>query len=162
MKLEWDLHELTDFGDNLLSLGSAFSPHLKRAAQDIAKALLKDIKTFTPKGKTGKLIQGWNGNAFLVEHTYGGYVVEIVNTTEYASAVNDGHYSHNQFNKGGDPYVVKNRTVLYDPIFGADYPSDKTYVYGRFFVENGILYMCNTQQVEQIIMKELQEWWDSI
>jgi hypothetical protein len=162
MKITWDLHELTDFGDNLKSLGSAFSPYLQRATQDIAKALLKDIKIFTPKGKTGQLIRGWDGNSFLVKPLKNGYVVEIVNTTEYADAVNNGHYSHNQFNKGGQPYVVNNRTVPYDSQFGGDYPSDKTYVYGRFFVERGILLACNKQQIEQIIMKELQKWWDSI
>lgn len=158
MQIKWDLHELIDFGDNLRSLGSAFSPNLQRAARDIAKALLRDMKTFTPIDKTGKLIRGWEGNDFLVKPAKDGYIVEIVNTTEYALAVNDGHRAFNQF---GGPYPIKRRVKVKSPHQWQE--GDLTmYVFGHFFVERGILKLENTDEIEQIIMKELQKWWDSI
>ena len=158
MKLVWDLHELTDFGDNLKSFGSAFNPHIQKAAKEIAKVLLKYMRELTPEDKTGKLITGWNGNSFLVKGVPNGYEVEIVNTTEYATPVNDGHEAHNQF---GGPYVVKNRVKVTSPYQWQK--GDPTYyVFGHFFVERGILQLNNTDKVEQLIMKELQKWWDSI
>lgn len=160
MELVWDLHELTDFGDNLKSLGSAFDPHLQNAAKEIAKVLLQHMRKLTPKDKTSQLINGWNGNSFLVRGVTNGYEVEIVNTAEYAKWVNDGHKAYNQF---GGPYPIhpENRVKVSSPHQWQK--GDPTYyVFGHFFVERGIVQLNNTDKIEKIIMKELQKWWDSI
>ncbi len=146
MKLKWDFHELTDFGDNLLSLGSAFSPHLKQITKDIANALREALFENTPV-LTGNLSANWGGAenySFEVKaHNYG-YSVTLYNRAtndksfKYGLAVNDGHWSKNQY---GGPYK---------------------WVVGRFFVEKSIIQVANSTQIEEIIMKELQKWWDSI
>jgi hypothetical protein len=146
MKLVWDLHELTDFGDNLKSLGSAFSPHLKQITREIAEALREALFKNTPV-LTGNLSANWGGEenySFQVKaHDYG-YSVTLYNRAandnkfQYGLAVNDGHWSKNQY---GGPY---------------------TWVIGKFFVEKSIIQVANSTQIEEIIMKELQKWWDSI
>ena len=158
MKLDWDFKELFDFGDNLKSLGSAFDEHLQRATKDIARVLLEHIKNLTPIDETGKLIEGWNGNAFVVKGVDKGYEVEIVNTTEYAAWVNDGHKAYNQL---GGPYPIKRRVKITSPKQWQK-GSPTYYVFGHFFVERGILQLNDTDKIEQIIMRELQKWWDSI
>lgn len=158
MKLVWDFKELTDFGDNLKSLGSAFDSHLEKATQEIARALLEDIKRLTPIDKTGKLISGWNGNSFLVKPTSTGYVVKLVNTTEYAAWVNDGHLAYNQY---GGPYPIRKRIKVTSP-HKWQKGNPTYYVYGHFFVERGILQFSNTQKAEQIIMQQLKKWWMSV
>lgn len=158
MKVTWDFKELNDFADNLSGFGSSFNPHIKKAAQEIAKALLVDMKRFTPRDKTGKLIAGWNGNAFLVKGTPNGYEVEIVNKAEYALWVNDGHKAYNQF---GGPYPIQHRVKVISPHKWQR--GNPTYhVFGHFFVERGILQLSNSDKIEQIIMKELQKWWRSV
>ena len=160
MNLVWDLHELTDFGDNLKSLGSAFNPQLQKAAREIARVLLRYMRERTPRGKTGKLISGWNGNSFLVRGVANGYEVKIVNTTPYARAVNDGHMAYNQF---GGPYPINPDNRIKVPSPHPWQTGDPTYyVFGHFFVERSILRLANTDEIERIIMKELQKWWDSI
>ena len=37
---------------------------------------------------------------------------------------------------------------------------EKSWVKGRFFVEKGIASMTSSKEVEQIIMRELQKWWE--
>ena len=170
MKLTWDISELTDFGDNLKSLGSAFSPNLQRAVQDIARALLEDIKALTPIAETGRLIHGWDNNNFLVKPLKSGYVVELVNTTAYARAVNDGHHACNQF---GGPYPIHDEVSVgpFGKLRGriaVQSPHQwqqgdlKMYVFGHFFVERGILKLENTDEIERIIMRELQKWWKGV
>ena len=158
MKIDWDLSELFDFGDNLSGLTSVFDEHLQRATKEIAEVLLQYIKGLTPKDETGKLIDGWNGNAFLVTPVANGYEVEIVNKTEYAAWVNDGHKAYNQF---GGPYPIRNRVKVVSP-YQWQQGSPKYYVFGHFFVERGIEQLNNTKEIEQIIMQELQKWWDSV
>jgi hypothetical protein len=158
MKISWDFHELNDFGDNLQSLGSAFDTHIQRAAKEIAKVLLKYMKGLTPRGKTNELINGWNGNAFVVKGVTNGYEVEIVNKAEYAAWVNDGHKAYNQF---GGPYPIRKRVKVTSP-HQWQKGSPKYYVFGHFFVERGIVQLNNTQEIELIIMGELQKWWRKI
>lgn len=158
MKFEWDFSEFTEFANNLSNLVT-FEEAMKRATSEISKALLKRIRSLTPI-EDGQLISGWNGNNFLVTETKDGYEVLLVNTTDYAPYVNDGHMAYNQY---GGPYPINpdNRVKVTTP-----YPwqqGDATYyVFGHFFVERGILQLCNTTEIEQIIMKELQKWWDSV
>ena len=64
MKFEWDLRELVNFA-NQLENTNHFAECMGEATQEIAKAMLKHIKSFTPVD-TGELIQGWDGNSFVV------------------------------------------------------------------------------------------------
>ena len=168
MKFEWDLSELTQFGNRLENL-SAFNESMENATKRLSKALLKWMKEFTPVEEYD-LINGWNGNKFLVIKQPDGFEVLIVNKTPYALAVNDGHMVYNQY---GGPYKVKE----YNPkgVFGrpegriqvrTPYQWQENisewFVFGHFFVERGILRLKDTKQIEQIIMQELKKWWDSI
>ena len=158
MKFEWDISELIDFANNLSNL-TTFKESMERSTQEIAKALLKRIKALTPI-EDGQLISGWNGNQFIVTENKDGYEVLLVNTTPYAPYVNDGHMAYNQY---GGPYPIhpENRVKVTTPYQWQQ--GDATYyVFGHFFVERGILQLCNTTEIEQIIMKELQKWWDSV
>lgn len=148
---EFDFSELVDFGDALVN---TFDDAIKEALQKVAKELLKLMKRNTPRD-TGKLASGWDtsGNlAFRVQQDSNGYFVELVNATEYASWVNDGHHSYNQF---GGPYIVKNRTVKY-------YQGNKaaTFVYGHFFVEKSILELEESKAVKRLVDKCLYAWFE--
>lgn len=156
MKPIWDFHEWTDFANNLKK-GSLLEAHIKQASKDISKVLLKWIKTYTPV-ESSELIQGWDGNNFLVTKNGTGFEVLLVNRTPYALYVNDGHRSYNQC---GGPYKIKKRVKVKSPHQWQD--GDPTwYVFGHFFVERGILQLSNTKQIESIIMRELRKWWDSV
>lgn len=156
MKFEWDLSELVEFAERLE--GADLESTFKRITKELGKALLKRMKSLTPVGDTYELINGWNGNQFAVTERDGGYEVLIVNKTPYALAVNDGHKAYNQY---GGPYPIKRRIQVRSP-----HPwqqGDATYyVFGHFFVERGILQLKNTSEIEAIIMRELQKWWESV
>ena len=159
MKVEWDFSELTDFGDNLLSLGSAFDKHLSVAAKKVAQALIKRIKGFTPV-LDYDLINGWNENKLLVTGTETGYEVLLVNKMEYAAYVNDGHKQRpGRFIPG---YWAGARRFVYVPGYPEGMVLKKSWVQGKFFVEKGIVSLANVSEIEQIIMQELQKWWDSL
>ena len=156
MKLEWDFSELLKFADNLQS--ADLENTFKRITKDISKALLKRMKALTPIGDTYELINGWNGNHFAVKEVADGYEVLIVNNDPKALWVNDGHKAYNQY---GGPYPIKRRIQVRSPHQWQK--GDATYyVFGHFFVERGILQLKATDEIEQIIMRELQKWWDSV
>lgn len=166
MKLEWDFSELMEFADRL-SEYPRFEKEMKKACKDIAKEMLKWIKTYTPV-ETYTLINGWNGNKFLVTNYEEGFEVLLVNTTPYAFAVNNGHKAYNQY---GGPYPIK----PYNPRGAWGKPEGRIqvrtphkwqngnptyYVFGHFFVERGIVRTANTELVENILMKQLTKWWE--
>ena len=154
MKIEWDFSELYKFAENLTN--NHLEETFKRITKELAQELLNRIKGFTPKGETGELISGWDGNAFLVKPVKGGYEVEIVNSAEYAAWVNDGHKAYNQF---GGPYEIHNRVKVTSPHKWQK--GDPTYyVFGHFFVERGVLQFSSTNEIESIIMRELLKWWE--
>lgn len=139
MELEWDFSELVQFADRLQD-SYEFDTAMMTAAQNIARVLHKYLLTQTPVD-TGNLRKMWSAGdnlKFTVENFGYGYRVTLINLAQndkgfrYGLAVNDGHKT----------------------------PSGSGWVMGRFFVENSILQ--TTQQVEQIIMKELKKWWDSV
>lgn len=156
MKSTWDFSELYNFAEELRSKTN-FDKYAKRSIREVAKELVDVIKQYTPIGETGKLINGWDKRKLKVIPTSNGYEVLLVNDVEYAKAVNDGHYSYNQFNKGGDPYIVRNRTV---PYYMGNH--DDTFVYGHFFVEKGIAEYETYGNLEQIIMGNLEKWWNGL
>ena len=157
MNIEWDFDELVKFSDNLISgnLENTFREITKK----ISRVLLDHIKGFTPIDKTGKLINGWNGNAFVVIPMGDGFKVEIVNKAEYATWVNDGHRVRNRPN---GEYLQVHRRVKVPTPHKWQKPVSDYYVFGHFFVERGILQLTNTKQIEEIIMQELQTWWMSV
>lgn len=160
MKFEWDLSELTEFADRLV--GSDLENTFERITKDIGKALLKRMKSLTPVGDTYDLINGWNGNQFVVTEKNNGYEVLIINRDEKAPWVNDGHRSFNKLNAGTDnPYKVHTRKQVRSP-YKWQLGDGTHWVYGHFFVERGILQLKNTSEIEAIIMRELQKWWDSV
>lgn len=158
MKVEWDFNELYNFAEHIGNT-SKFEREMKYAVKEISAVLLKNIKNLTPIDKTWQLINGWNGNSFLVRQVDGGFEVELVNTTEYATWVNDGHRVRNQAD--GEYLQVHNR-VKVPTAHKWQKPKNNYYVFGHFFVERGILQVSNTTQVEEIIAKKLQKWWDSV
>lgn len=148
MKVSWDFSEFTKFADRL-SDSYSFHSALMTATQNIAKVLHKYLLLQTPVD-TGNLRKMWSAGdnlLFTVEPVGSGFRVTLVNKARsgkdaisddestgfmYGLAVNDGHKT-----PGGDGWVM-----------------------GRFFVERSILQ--TVPQTEQIILKELQKWWDSI
>lgn len=159
MKLEWDFSELYKFADNLNDM-SDFDAVAKRIAKDISKALLKRIKGFTPVDEYD-LINGWDKVKFIVTENNGGYEVLMVNPVEYALYVNDGHRSFNQYNVGGSPYEVHNRIQVRQP-HQWQLGDGTHWVFGHFFVERGIVQLKSTAEIESIIMREIEKWWDGV
>ena len=114
------------------------------------------------------LINGWDGNKFAVTKKDNWFEVLIVNKTPYALDVNDGHKAYNQY---GGPYPIHN-TVKKGPYGKLQgriqvrtpyqwQEGDSTYyVFGHFFVERGMVKLTNTQEIESIIMRELEKWWE--
>ena len=156
INFRWDTKELTDFATNLVNL-SAFERDMMRATKNLAKALLKWMKNFTPVEEY-ELINGWNGNNFAVRKVANGFEVLIVNTTPYATNVNDGHKAYNQF---GGPYPIKRRRKVIVP-YQWQLGNSEFFVYGRFFVERGIVRLSDTDEIERIILNELQKWWGGL
>lgn len=139
MKFEWDFSELVQFAGRLQD-GYAFDTAMMTATQNIARVLHQYLLTNTPID-TGNLRKMWSAGdnlRFTVEPVNGGYQVTLINLAQnpkgfrYGLAVNDGHKM----------------------------PYGSGWVMGRFFVEKSILQ--TEPKVEQIIMRELQKWWDSV
>ena len=149
MKLHYNFDELIKFTENIsYEIDSA----LMTAARRIAKELHKHLVSQTPV-KTGNLRKMWSAGdnlMFTVNKVGNRYEVVLINKAEYAAWVNDGHYSYNQYNVGGNPYLVVNRTVLY-----TRGNKDETFVCGRFFVEDSI--DLTYPKVERIVMAELKK-----
>jgi hypothetical protein len=141
MKLEWDFNELYEFA-NKLQNSYNFQTSLMTATKEIAQVLHKYLLVQTPV-VTGNLRKMWSAGdnlAFTVEKISNGYEVTLINTARtdegfmYGLAVNDGHKT----------------------------PSGEGWVMGRFFVERSILQTSNSAEIENIVMRQLQKWWDSI
>lgn len=141
MKIKWDFHEFTDFAENLADK-HRLDTTLMSATREVARVLHKYLLIQTPV-KTGNLRKMWSAGDnlfFTVETLPNGYQVTFVNTARansadgfmYGLAVNDGHKT----------------------------PNGEGWVMGRFFVEKAILQTENGTQIEQIIMNELQKWWE--
>ena len=151
MKLKWDFKEWYDFADRL-SNTEKFQEMCRKFVDELAKELREMLFNNTPV-KTGQLAAGWGGTenySYEIKKLKTGYKVTLYNRVPYAKAVNDGHYSYNQF---GGPYVVKNRTVPYTQGNNGD-----TFVFGHFFVEKSILLMENDNEINALLEKEFERW----
>ena len=142
MKLSVDFSEFTKFA-NKLNDTHDLETALMTATQKIARVLHQNLINLTPV-KTGNLRKMWSAGKnllFTVEHVTNGFQVTFINTARadnahgvmYGVLVNDGHNT----TAGG-------------------------WVMGRFFVEKSIIMTQESSQLEQIIMKELQKWWDGV
>lgn len=144
MKLKWDFSEFTTFADHLQDLDN-FERFAQQATKEIANALREALFQNTPV-KTGNLAASWGGEenySFTVKKLKEGYSVTLYNRAtngkfKYGLAVNDGHWSKNQY---GGAY---------------------RWVEGRFFVESSIIQTAESNKLESIVMQELQNWWRSV
>ena len=104
-----DVKELKAFRDRLDSLAgkTGLDAFYRQAAKELAARLLTMVKKRTPVD-TGALRRGWTiGEVKAVE---GGYEVEVLNPTEYASYVEFGHRT--RLNPEGGRGWVKGRFML--------------------------------------------------
>ena len=146
MKIEWDFTEFTNFA-NKLTNSYSLQTTLMTVTKEVAKVLHGRLLEMTPVD-TGNLRKMWSAGdnlAFTVESVSNGYQVTFVNTatnkrylTEkyphgymYGVAVNDGHKT---------------------PTGG--------WVMGKFFVEASIAQTAHSGELERVIMRELQKWWE--
>ena len=141
MKLVWDFSELYDFAKRLSDTHN-LDTALMTATQKVARVLHQYLLIQTPV-VTGNLRKMWSAGdnlMFTVEKVGDGFQVTFINLAQtdkgfqYGLAVNDGHKT----------------------------PNGAGWVMGRFFVERSILQTANSTQLEQIVMQELQKWWDSV
>ena len=149
INIDVDFSELDGFIDKLTS-GYGIDKYISDATEDLAEKLLVLIKQRTPIGETSALISGWGGEIYVTRIANGNEVT-LVNNCEYALSVNDGHVSKNQF---GGPYIVKHRVKVPTPKQWQ--VGDATYVFGHFFVEEGIVDIYD--KVEEIVLPHLNNW----
>ncbi len=121
MHIEIDASDLTKLQKNLSGLIDN-DDWIRQAIVESCELMLKDLIESTPVD-TGRLKEQWlkDNPKIVVRDTSDGWTVDLVNTTEYASWVEKGHFSYNQY---GGPWPVKNAKV----------PDSSGWVYGRFFV----------------------------
>lgn len=139
MRLEWDFSEFTQFANHLNTHN--LNTALMTATQKIAQVLHRYLLIHTPV-KTGNLRKMWSAGdnlAFTVEPVADGYQVTLINQARAKSA--DGFMYGLAVNDGHST------------------PSGG-WVMGRFFVEKSMVQ--TNEQVEQIIMNELQKWWNGV
>ena len=139
MKVEYDFSKLIKFAENLADQ-HRLDTALMTATQSIARVLHQHLLEQTPVD-TGNLRKMWSAGEnllFTVNEVNGGFEVTLINTAQnekgemYGEWVNDGHKT----------------------------PNGLGWVMGRFFVENSI--DLTYPKVEQMVMKELKKWWDSV
>lgn len=97
-----DFTELEEYVDKFQEVVENHDAQIKRILEKIAKEYLVDLAERTPVD-TGQLQNQWildNMNINVVDRG-DLYEVELINTTNYASWVEQGHWSYNQF---GGPY----------------------------------------------------------
>lgn len=145
MKLKWDFSEFTEFTERLQDF-SKFEIFAKQITKEIANALREALFRNTPV-LTGNLAASWGGEenySFTVQKLKSGYSVTLKNHAmnnkspkypnfKYGLAVNDGHRTPN----GG-------------------------WVMGKFFVENSIIQTAESNELESIVMREIQNWWKGV
>lgn len=121
MHIEIDASDLTKLQKKLSGLIDN-NDWIRQAIVESCELMLKDLIESTPVD-TGRLKEQWlkDNPKIVVRNTSDGWTVDLVNTTEYASWVEKGHFSYNQY---GGPWPVKNAKV----------PDSSGWVYGRFFV----------------------------
>lgn len=160
MRLRWDFHELYDFGERIGNIAE-FERVCEEATRELAKVFQDMLIKETPL-VTGQLAAGWGGAkncSYTVKRLKNGFKVELVNEVPYAKYVNDGHYSYNQYNVGGEPYVVHNRIKVPTRSEHDTLSVDASrYVFGHFFVEKSIAKLEGGRQLNKVLYEELEKW----
>jgi hypothetical protein len=137
MKLNWDIHELIDFGSRI-SDETQFNECMEKSAKLIAEKLHKLLIKNTPVD-FGTLQSFWQTDenySYVVERRGDVFEVTLVNKALYALWVNDGHRQRpGRFIPG---YWEGNH-FRYDPTADGGMVLKKPWVKGRFFVEVSIL-----------------------
>lgn len=144
MKAVWDFSELYEFADNLSNAHDLESA-LMTATQKIARVLHQYLLETTPID-TGNLRKMWSAGdnlLFTVEKVDGGYQVTFINTATNKQYLSDKYPDGFMY---GLAVNDGHKTV------------NGGWVEGRFFVENSI--DLTKAKVEQIVMNELQKWWE--
>ena len=146
MKLKWDFSEFTEFAESLQDF-SKFEVFAEQITKEITEALREALFQNTPV-LTGNLAASWGGEenySFTVKKLKSGYSVTLYNRAvslrpqkkyknfQYGLAVNDGHRTPS----GG-------------------------WVMGRFFVEKSIIQTAESNELESIVMREIQQWWKGV
>ena len=146
MKLTWDFSEFTEFAERLQD-SSEFDKFAQQATKEIAETLREALFRNTPV-LTGNLASNWGGEenySFTVKKFGYGYSVTLYNRAvslrpqkkykdfKYGLAVNDGHKTPN----GG-------------------------WVMGRFFVEKSVIQTAESNELESIVMRSIQQWWKGV
>lgn len=89
-----DIKQLEHLRDNLQQLDKDINSFLESCAKELAARLIAKVIKRTPVDK-GTLRRAWSTNNIKVSHVGNNYVVEIINSTEYASYVEYGHRTAN-------------------------------------------------------------------
>lgn len=140
MNVAFDFSELNKFLEEVKDSHERDTT-LMTATQKIARVLHQHLLEQTPV-KTGNLRKMWSAGdnlRFTVERVNDGFQVTFINSASANTA--DGYKYGLAVNDGHK-----------SPNGG--------WVVGRFFVENSI--DLTVPKVEEIVMKELQKWWDSV
>lgn len=140
MRVEVDFSEFYDFANRLQDFHK-LDTHMMTATQNIARVLHQHLLERTPID-TGNLRKMWSAGdnlLFTVESVENGFQVTLINTARNGSE--HGFMYGIAVNDG-------HKTV------------SGGWVMGRFFVENSI--DLTIPKVEQIVMNELQKWWESV
>lgn len=141
IKIEADLSELKKFEDKVNTLKDTYWDFMVRSSlAQVAETYLQELIGVTPVD-TGKLKKQWrkdNGKdlAVKVRDVGNGYMIELINTTEYASWVEKGHNIYNQF---GGPYG---------------------WCYGRFFVKKTEVAWQNGK-LDDRLQRRINKWMKS-
>jgi hypothetical protein len=160
MKLDWDFSELIDFADNLGNLPK-FQQELELATKEIAAKLHKMLIKNTPVdfGTLQAFWQTGENYSYMVTRKSNGFEVTLINRAIYALWVNDGHRQRpGRFIPG---YWEGNK-FRYDKDADGGMVLKKSWVKGKFFVEIAIVQLIGGQQIEQVVNKHLQKWWNSL
>lgn len=157
MKLDWDFHELFEFGERIDDL-THFQKSCELAAKGIAEKLHRMLITNTPVdfGTLQAFWQTEENYSYVVTRTQGGFEVELINRALYALWVNDGHRQRpGRFIPG----YWEGRRFRYDPNAEGGMVLKRSWVKGRFFVETSITQLESSKQIENVVYKQLQNWW---
>lgn len=157
MKIEWDFHELFDFGERVSDLAK-FDSYLEKATKEIAEKLHHLLIHNTPVdfGTLQAFWQTEENYSYMVERKSDGFEVTLVNRALYALWVNDGHKQQpGRFIPG----YWEGKHFRYDRNAQGGMVLVRDWVEGRFFVEKSIYTLESSTQIEQIVYKNLQKWW---
>lgn len=138
MNVMFDFSELNNFLKDIRDSHERDTT-LMTATQNIARVLHQHLLEQTPVD-TGNLRKMWSAGdnlRFTVERVDGGFQVTFINSAQNDKGEKYGGWVNDGHKSPSGGWVV-----------------------GRFFIENSI--DLTVPKVEQIVMKELQKWWDSV